>query len=826
MSSQDIASHHRSVLVALLRPTLELECHQQHANRSVPGGLRALSLSWAQEAMQTDLSFDVLQGVTELLGVYPHCAWHQRRQITDALMAWCDSQELVMPDLDHDPEDSNYHQVMNRTLDHPPILPADVALSDPVHVLRGVGPRTTARLRVLNIHSLHDLLFHFPHRYQAFANLSLAEVQTGQIVAVMGRIQTGSLGHFRFGRQIAKRGVRAHIADGTDKIDITWWNPWVHSALQEGGLYCFYGEVGQFNGRRFLNNPQFQAIDVATVKQNLRRIDEGNRPRHTIIPVYTLTQGVTNSLLRQLIGALLDARMHQQLEDELDTALRQRFDLPSIRQTVHDLHLPGNQEDWQTGRRRMVFQDLYRLHLRLQEARHARLNQQAPRLGSEPTFVQDFGEALPFTLTAEQKTAITDLLQDISRDAPAQRLIRGEAGCGKTVVAAAAMLVAAQQGWQTALVAPTQILARQHMASLVAVLQAVKGVASLQDFQPDLLVGAQSEAEKQAVRTRIAMGQSKILVGTTALIQDTVQFSRLGLVVVDEEHRFGVAQRNALGHPEFIPDHTDIHPAPEFEVPHVISLSATPIPRSLHQILTGHMDVTEIRVRPEARPPVKTVLAKPAERLALFRSLQRQVAQGRQAFIVYPQIDMEDEFMRVGAVETEFAWLERDIFPTLRLAKVHGRMPQNDVDTVMQQFKDGTIDVLVATTVIEVGIDVPNASMIFIENAERFGLAQLHQLRNRVGRGQYPGTCILVCCSQEPSAWSRLQILVDHDSGFDIAEKDLALRGPGEFLGVRQSGLPDLPYAAYLDKQVMDMIEDCFGDPPPVVAPEPPHRSI
>ncbi len=809
----------QGTLQSLLWPALELEIRQHYANRGVTGGFRALSLRWAREAAQDALPAGTVQSVTELLGVYPHCEAHQRQQIVDALWHWCNGNDLTIPDLDHSSEADDLFQVMNQDKNPASMLPDTASLTDPVHVLRGVGQRLAARLQILGIQTLQDLLFHFPHRYQHYANLSLAEAEVGQTVAVMGRIQQGSLGYFRFGKQIAKSGVRARIADGTAKMDITWWNRWVYSSLREGHLYCFYGEVGQFNGRRFLNNPQLLEIDVATVKQNLRLAADGLQPRHTIFPIYALTQGVTNALLRKLTGALIKARMHQRLEDDLSSAVRQQFELPSIRQTMRFLHQPASQEDWQTGRRRMVFQDLYHFHLRLQQARDERRALSAPKLVVPPAFAREFDDALPFALTPEQSAAIADLLQDISRDTPAQRLIRGEAGCGKTVVAAAAMLVVAEQGWQAVLVAPTQILARQHLESIRSVLHAVRGGEALDPLQPDLLVGAQSEAEKQRVRTRIAQGQSKILVGTTALIQQTVQFHNLGLVVVDEEHRFGVLQRDALAKPRARsaapPDDADRQPL----TPHVISLSATPIPRSLNQILTGYVDVTEIRSRPAARPPVKTVIAKPSERLALFRGLERQIAQGRQAFIVYPQIDLEDEFMTVGAVEPEFAWLDRDIFPNLRLAKVHGRMPRQEMDDVMQAFKDGAIDILVATTVIEVGIDVPNATVIFIENAERFGLAQLHQLRNRVGRGSFPGLCVLVCGNQEQAAWDRLQILMEHDNGFDIAERDLAIRGPGEILGLRQSGLPDLSYAAYLDDEVIAMIETCFGD---AAAPESP----
>ncbi len=811
MSKQGSAGPNRSARESLLRPALELEVRQNYANRSVLGGFQNLSLSWAEEAVQESLPAEIVQGITELLSLYPHCEWYQRRQIMVALEQWCDGHDLLLPDLDHSPESNEFYEVMNNGQDPSAILPGSASLSDPVNVLRGVGPRVAERLNILGIKNLHDLLFHFPRRYQAFENLSLVQVKAGQIVSVMGRIQKGSLGYFRFGRQIAKSGVRARIGDGTDKIDITWWNRWVHSSLREGALYVFYGAVDEFSGKRFLNNPQFLPIDTATVRQNLRLAADGNRPRHTIIPIYALTQGITNPFLRKVIGALIAARLHQQLEDELSASLRQQFDLPSIRKTVQDLHQPTRQEDWQAGRRRMVFQSLYRFHLRLQGAREERQALYAPKLDSNPFFVQEFTAAMPFTLTPEQKAAIDDLLRDISHTTPAQRLIRGEAGCGKTVVAAAAMLVTAQQGWQAVLVAPTQILARQHMDSMLSVLQAVKGSSALAELQPQLLVGSQSETEKQAIRQSIASGHSKILVGTTALIQKTVKFRNLGVVVVDEEHRFGVAQRNALAQPKTEEAEASADSTQLPVVPHIITLSATPIPRSLNQVLTGFVDVTEIRSRPAQRLPVRTILAKPSERHAMFRSLKRQVAQGRQAFIVYPQIDLEDEFMTVGAVETEYEWLDRDIFPDLRLGKVHGRMPKNDLDDVMQAFKNGEIDVLVSTTVIEVGIDVPNATTIFIENAERFGLAQLHQLRNRVGRGSFPGTCVLVCCSQEPAAWDRLQILLDYDNGFDIAEQDLAIRGPGEFLGMRQSGMPDLPYASYLDEEVIGMIEAYFG---------------
>lgn len=800
-----------------LRPALALEHAGGYAHRSPVGGLGTLGLGWARDAARARVDPELIETVTELLGLYNRCERPLRALIADALWQWCEEGVLHIPALDEAQQTDELFAVMSMDNHSTAMVPQGAAPDDSVKVLRGIGNALAARLDNLGIQTLSDLLFHFPHRYETFQNLRLEQIEAGQTVSVMGRLCPKSLHRFRFGRQVHKSGVRARIRDGTDEVDITWWNRWVWSSLQEGGLYHFYGKVEQYNGRRLLSNPQFVPLTVQTVKRNMQLAAQNQLPQHAIMALYPLTEGITQAFLRKVIGALLAARLHQQLDDELPLEIRNRFELPSIRAVMALLHQPAAQLDWRRGHQRLAFQSLHRLHTGLQAVRAERRTLRAPALPMPDTYVADYDAALPFTLTPEQDASLRDILADIAQDRPACRLLRGEAGCGKTVVVAAAMLAAARHGLQAALVAPTQILARQHLESMLALVDRIPGSEEGFPVRVDLLTGAQSEEEKRAVRQRIASGQAQIVIGTTALIQPNVHFACLGLLIVDEEHRFSVDQRQALARPWSWDgaDSTGMQVSP-----HMISLSATPIPRSLNQILTGYLDVSEIRARPARRLPVRTLLRQPAQRLQIFKTLRREVAQGRQGFIVYPQIDMADEFTALGSVEPEFVWLAQDIFPELRLDKVHGRMTKAEVEEVMQRFKDGAVDILVSTTVIEVGIDVPNASMMIIENAERFGLAQLHQLRNRVGRGDIQGTCILMCSSAHGQAQERLSPLIESDSGFEIAERDLALRGPGELLGKRQSGMPEIPYTDYLDQDVMDMIAACFEDLRPPGGPE------
>ena len=792
-----------AALLARLLPVLDLEEAQGFANRSTPWGMRRLGTSWAQEAQATGLAMESIETVAELLGLYDDCE-HLRPSLLRHLRGWCDGLTREGTDLDAEEEEDELHAAMTDRSTGRDLVATDAGLDDPVTAVRGVGPAMAARLAQLDIDTLGDLLFFPPRRYQAFENLPLSELETGRAVSVMGRVIAGSKARFRFGKHVGKTGIRARITDGSGEVELIWWNQWVYNSVDEGALYHVYGQVEQRGRRCFINNPQFQPIDGRTVRQNLDLAARGRLPRHTCIPIYRLTAGLTNAFLRKLVGGLLDARLHQQLNDPLSGDLRQRYDLPSLWITLKMLHQPADEEEWTRARRRLAFQELYEMHLRIQAGRRAWLTRQAPRIEAPPGFIDEYGASLPFQLTDEQQQSIAEVLADLADDVPARRILRGEAGSGKTAVVAAAMLLAADQGLQAVMIAPTQLLARQHRDTLAGLVRGMRGDRALDPIQVDLLAGSQTPAEQSAARARLANGQSRIVVGTTALVQAQVQFHRLGLLVVDEEHRFGVNQRESVL--------DDLAEGKEGLTPHLISMSATPIPRSLNRILTGFSDVSEIRNRPAGRRPIRTLLRSPEDRRQIHRHLRRQVAAGRQACIVYSRIDADQQEASVGAVDSEFEWLVRDVFPDLRLAKLHGRMEQTRADAAMEGFRQGDVDVLVATTVIEVGIDVPNATLMLIENAERFGLAQLHQLRSRVGRGRHPGTCILICGTDDRESRDRLGLLTTLDNGFEIAEQDLKQRGPGELMGTRQSGLPELDRTAWIDNQVVEWIAQEFPE--------------
>ncbi len=800
----DAPSQTGMALLARLGLVLDLEEAQGFANRSTPWGMRKLGISWAHAAQTTGLATDSIETVAELLGLYDDCE-HLRPSLLRHLRGWCEGSARSGADLDAEEEEDELHAAMNDRHAGRDLVAADAGLDDSVTAVRGVGPAMAERLAQLDVHTLGDLLFFFPRRYQMFDNLQLSELEPGRAVSVMGRVVTGSKARFRYGKHVGKTGIRARIVDGSGEVELIWWNQWIFNAIDEGGLYHIYGQVEQRGTRCFINNPQMQPIDGRTVRQNLDLAARGHMPRHTCFPIYRLSAGLTNSFVRKLVGGLLDARLHQQLNDPLSGDLRQRYDLPSLWMTLKMLHQPADEEEWVRARRRMAFQELYEMHNRIRADRRAWLERQAPRMAAQPTFIAEYAASLPFRLTQEQQHAVIEILDDLDDDVPARRILRGEAGSGKTAVVAAAMMLAADLGFQAVMIAPTQLLARQHRDTLEALVRGMKGDRALDPVQVDLLAGSQTQAEQSEVRTRLANGQSRIVVGTTALVQSQVRFHNLGLLVVDEEHRFGVNQRERVS--------DELHGAPGNLTPHLISMSATPIPRSLNRILTGFSDVSEIRSRPAGRLPIRTLLRGPEDRRQVHRHLRRQVAEGRQACIVYPRIDADRHEASVGAVATEFEWLARDVFPDLRMAKLHGRMDQAEADAAMEGFRQGNIDVLVATSVIEVGIDVPNATLMLIENAEHYGLAQLHQLRSRVGRGNHPGTCVLICGTADQEARERLELLTSLDNGFEIAEHDLKQRGPGELMGTRQTGLPDLDRAGWIDNQVVEWIAREFPEP-------------
>ncbi len=648
-----------------------------------------------------------------------------------------------------------------------------------VRQLQGVADIMEQYLHRLDIKSPHDLLWHFPARYEDYSQLrKISELVVGEqttIIANLWEVKERKLGPTR-------SMIEATFSDGSGTLRATFWSKWVMRQLEPliGTTLRLSGKVGSFRGYRTLDTPAFEEMDQELVSTG------------RIAPVYPTTEGLSQKKIRQLVRQVLE-EYAQFVEDPLPAELLAEHGLPDIQSAFWQLHFPTSQAEKERALHRFAFEELFYVQLGVLQRRAELKQSTAPALGNGAALLTPFMQGVGFPLTSAQVRVLHEVAVDMEQPVPMTRLVQGDVGSGKTAVAAGAMWIAAANGAQSAMLAPTQILAEQHHRGLARLLEGVRH-ADGSPLQVALLTGRTSKGERERLLAGLRDGEVDVVVGTTAVIQEGVEFANLGLVVVDEQHRFGVEQRGAL------------RSRAEGQ-PHLLAMSATPIPRSLALTVFGDLDVSQIDEMPPGRLPVKTVIFRPFERERVYDFLRREAAEGRQAFIVYPLVE-ESELLEAGAATQEHERLQREVFPELRLALLHGQMKGADKDAIMTAFAAGEFDILVATTVIEVGIDVPNASVIIIEDAERFGLAQLHQLRGRVGRGGQKSFCVLVSRNERDEAEDRLQVLVNTNNGFKLAEEDLKRRGPGEFLGKRQSGLPELQVAQFTDLATVEEARD------------------
>jgi ATP-dependent DNA helicase RecG len=648
-------------------------------------------------------------------------------------------------------------------------------LTTSVQYLRGVGPRRAEAFVRLGVRTVEDLLYHTPHRYlDATSVTPIAKVVVGQEVTIAGRVV--SKGVLPTRRRL--RIFRAILRDDTGVIECAWpGQAFLDRTITPGQLLLVTGPVKYFHGRQVVPREQIVLEEAAEAGD---AAGEGGVGAGRVIPVYPATEGLSHRHVRRIIQDNLDA-MLVVVEDVVPVAVRRQAGVVDLRTAFERLHRPpatsaasapsAAAAGWEEGRKRLAFDELLDLQLVVARARHLATHApRAARFESRKQLTSALKDALPFELTAGQKQAVREIIADMTSERRMHRLLMGDVGAGKTVVALFAMLLALENDWQAALMAPTELLAEQHAATLARLLAPLGLV-------PDMLIGRLSNGEKKRVRERIAAGEARLVVGTHALIQEATAFHRLGLVVIDEQHRFGVEQRAAL--------------IEKGEAPEVLLLSATPIPRTLALTLYGDLDISELRDKPPGRTPVKTGVRSSRSRAKVYEFLRAECAAGRQAYVVYPVID-ESELVDLKAATKMAEELKKTLAPAT-VGLVHGRMPADERDLVMRRFRDREIQVLVATTVIEVGIDVPNAAVMVIEHPERFGLAQLHQLRGRVGRGADESHCVLL--TDAPGAAERLGAFARETDGFRIAELDLAERGMGELAGARQSGGVALRYA-------------------------------
>ena len=635
-----------------------------------------------------------------------------------------------------------------------------LSLTMSVKYLKGVGPKRAEALARLGIRNVGDLLYHAPHRYlDATTVTPLAKAHVGQEVTCVGRVVSTGILPTRKGLRV----FRAVLRDESGPLECAWpGQPFLERQIKKDQLLLVTGPVRYYHGRQLVPREFVILADSG----------ESGPDHGLVLPVYPATEGLTHRQIRGLVHQHLDVLLAM-VHDPHPPALRAAAGLAELRRALAAVHRPASVTEAEAGRRRLAFDELFDQQLVQARARAlAKRARAGIRFALRKELTTRLKDHLPFELTADQRRAIREIADDMTAPLRMHRLLMGDVGTGKTVVALFAMLLAVENDYQAAIMAPTELLAEQHVATLTRLLEPLT-------LKPDLLIGRLAPADKAAARERMAAGASRLVVGTHALIQESVKFRRLGLAVVDEQHRFGVEQRAGL--------------VEKGDAPDVLLLSATPIPRSLALTLYGDLDVTQLHERPPGRGLVKTALRTESARPKIYEFIRSECAAGRQAYVIYPVID-ESERADLKAATTMAGRLAK-VFPELEIGLVHGRLKPEERDETMRGFRDNAVHVLVATSVIEVGIDVANATVMLIEHAERFGLAQLHQLRGRVGRGAAASHCILL--SDVPEAAARLQAFAETTDGFKIAELDLQERGMGELAGARQSGGVPLRYANF-----------------------------
>ncbi|MBI2013412.1 MAG: ATP-dependent DNA helicase RecG [Candidatus Colwellbacteria bacterium] len=679
-----------------------------------------------------------------------------------------------------------------------------VKLETPLGEIRGIGPHFLPRLKKLGILTARDLLYHFPSRYEDWSEIvNIAELKSetassakatgGQSKTIRARvIKIESRRAWTRRKMLIIEGL---LADDSGEIQAVWFNqPYIKNILKPGTLANFAGKISARNSKLILSNPTYELVGKTEAKHTGR-----------LVPIYPETKGLTSKGLRFVIKGVLDHL--EEIGDFIPPEILKSEKIPEINKALQNIHFPKTSKSAGDAKNRFAFEELFLLQLRNLREKLAIRRERAHKIAHTNDEIKDILKGLPFELTISQKKALVEILKDLDQNHPMNRLLQGDVGSGKTVVAGIAALIAGKVG-QVAIMAPTEILARQHYKTLVKLFgDAHTNIALLIGKEARIHYGKELEtaSTKSDLIKKIASGEIKIVVGTHALIQKNVKFKNLGLVVIDEQHRFGVSQRAQLTHST----------SSGQTMPHFLSMSATPIPRTLMLSIFGDLDLSIIDELPKGRKTILTKVVSPHNRDKAYAFIRGQVRRGRQVFVVCPRITINNqeqvtknklELQDIKNVEEEYKKLSKNVFPDLMVQMLHGKLKSEEKKKVMSDFTDGKIDILVTTSVIEVGVDVPNATIMMIEGAERFGLAQLYQFRGRVGRGEHQSFCFLFTEAESKTAEKRLEAIAKAKNGFELAEVDLKIRGPGEFLGQSQTGIPDIAMESLKNPELLGRV--------------------
>jgi len=775
-----------------LRTILQMECQRNYANTTVFGGLDKYLCKWARETRDKISSPELLARFTELhLADSSYAEWDVDKRkvwIKDVLdwLARVETAAGIAP--------AKKRQTRSKVVSRPsagpvaPSLNGDKGLDLLVTIVKGIAASSASKLAKLGVQTIRDLLYFFPRRHLDYSQRKpIAELEVGEEQTVLATVWEA-----RIARLGPQQGTEVIVGDETGNMRAVWFNqPFLAKNFPTNAQLVLSGRVSEFKGNKVFESPEWELVEDKELIHTGR-----------LVPVYPLTRGLYPRQVRNIVKRVLDNWVWQ-VTDFLPQEIKSRCHLLDLPEAIIQAHYPDSHLVKAEARKRLAFDELFLLQLGvLGKKRDWQESQPGSAFTINRESLNRFLNSLPFVLTQAQQRVLQDILADLQESRPMSRLLQGEVGSGKTVVATAALLVAANNGYQGAFMAPTEILAEQHFKNIC---QLLSKISNEKDEQSNvccyqglfshpvtfaLLTGSLSEKEKAALHQQIQEGKIDIIIGTHALIQKAVEFSKLGLAVIDEQHRFGVLQRLALRQKGFNP--------------HILVMTATPIPRTLALTLYGDLDLSVIDELPPGRQEIKTRWLRPEQRGRAYDFLRKQTLAGQQAFIICPLIE-ESESIEAKAAVVEYERLSREVFLDLRLGLLHGRMAAREKEKVMQSFRDGKLDILVSTPVVEVGIDVPNATVMLVEAADRFGLSQLHQFRGRVGRGEKQSYCLLLAEKPSPEGSERLKAIEAIQNGFVLAEKDLELRGPGEFFGTRQSGLPDLRMARLSDTPLLEL---------------------
>jgi ATP-dependent DNA helicase RecG len=769
-----------------------MECQRNYANTTVLGGLDKYLRKWSRETRDKINSPELLVRFNELhLADSSYADWDidKRKAWIGDVIGWLAQAETALGKAP-----AKKSRARSKTASRPSAdsvvssSKGDKGLDSPVTIARGIAAGSAAKLAKLGVQTIRDLLFFFPRRHLDYSQRKpIAELEVGEEQTLLATVWEA-----RIARLGPQKGTEVIVGDETGNMRAVWFNqPFLARNFPTNAQLVLSGRVSEFKGNKVFESPEWELVEDKELIHTGR-----------LVPVYPLTRGLYPRQVRNMVKRVLDDWVWQ-VTDFLPQEIKSRNRFMDLPEAIMKAHYPDSHLVKAEARKRLAFDELFLLQLGvLGKKRDWQESQPGNAFTVKGDELTRFLNSLPFELTQAQQRVLQDILADLQKSRPMSRLLQGEVGSGKTVVATAALLVAAANGYQGAFMAPTEILAEQHFKNIC---QLLSKISSEKDEQGNvccyhglfshpvtfaLLTGGLSEKEKAALHQQIQEGEIDIVIGTHALIQKVVEFSRLGLAVIDEQHRFGVVQRLALRQKGFNP--------------HILVMTATPIPRTLALTLYGDLDLSVIDELPPGRQEIRTRWLRPEQRGRAYSFLRRQTVAGQQAFIICPLIE-ESESIEAKAAVVEYERLSREVFPDLRLGLLHGRMAANEKERVMQSFRDGKLDILVSTPVVEVGIDVPNATVMLVEAADRFGLSQLHQFRGRVGRGEKQSYCLLLAENPSPEGSERLKAIEGIQNGFILAEKDLELRGPGEFFGTRQSGLPDLRMARLSDTPLLEL---------------------